>query len=102
MPTMDESTTKNAKSIDDLIESLNNTTDTPKSSSRKKYEGYCFHMTLRMFIFLIRSSSSSGKHSSKKSTATKELEDLMASLSQFKLPSQVCCVIIERVGNLHS
>lgn len=95
VPTMEESTTKNAKSIDDLIESLNNTTETPKSSSRKKYEDNSFHMRLVMFIFLIRSSSSSGKHSSKKSTATKELEDLMASLSNFKLPSQVSFVVIE-------
>ena len=38
MPVIGESTAKNAKSIDDLIESLNNTTETPKSSSRKKYE----------------------------------------------------------------
>lgn len=39
-PAMDESTSsssKNAKSIDDLIESLDNTTDTPKSSSKTKY-----------------------------------------------------------------
>lgn len=35
------------------------------------------------------SSSSSSKYATKKSTATKELEDLMESLSNFKLPSQV-------------
>jgi exonuclease VII large subunit len=68
--TTNDSTTKNAKSIDDLIESLNNATEATKSTSKKK------------------SSSTSGKHSSKKSTATKELEDLMESLSNFKLPSQ--------------
>jgi len=37
MTAMDESATKNAKSIDDIIESLNNTTETTKTSSRKKY-----------------------------------------------------------------
>jgi hypothetical protein len=37
MTTMNDSATKNAKSIDDLIESLNNPTETPKSSSKKKY-----------------------------------------------------------------
>lgn len=37
IPTMDESSSKNAKSIDDLIENLNNTTETTKSRSRKKY-----------------------------------------------------------------
>jgi hypothetical protein len=37
IPNIDESSTKNAKSIDDLIESLSNTTETTKSSSKKKY-----------------------------------------------------------------
>ncbi|CAF4328511.1 unnamed protein product, partial [Adineta steineri] len=65
---IDDSSRKNAKSIDDLIETLNDTTETIKSNSKKK--------------------SSSTKHSSKKSPATKELEDLMESLSNFKLPPQ--------------
>ncbi|UJR36144.1 hypothetical protein I4U23_028881 [Adineta vaga] len=65
---VDESSKKNTKSIDDLIESLNDTTETIKSNSRKK--------------------SSTTKHSSKKSSATKELENLMESLSNFKLSPQ--------------
>ena len=43
MATMNETTAKNAKSIDDLIESLNSTTETPKSSSRKKYWKFAIH-----------------------------------------------------------
>jgi hypothetical protein len=36
IPVIDESARKNAKSIDDLIESLNDTTEIIKSSSKKK------------------------------------------------------------------
>jgi small-conductance mechanosensitive channel len=42
--TMDESITKNAKSIDDLIESLNNTTETPKSNSKKNHHHQHHHL----------------------------------------------------------
>ncbi len=80
IPAIDESsTTNNAKSIDDLIESLNSPTETTKSISRKKY-----FKNLNLFYIKILFN-----RSSKKSTATKELEDLMESLSNFNLSSQV-------------
>ncbi|CAF3882558.1 unnamed protein product [Rotaria magnacalcarata] len=64
----EDSSIKSTKSINDAIDTLNETTETIKSSSRKK--------------------SSSSKNSSRK-PATKELEDLMESLSSFKLPTQI-------------
>lgn len=88
IPTIDESSQKNAKSIDDLIESLNTVTETTKSSARKKYDEMPIFLNEIQILF-DRSSSASSKHSSKKSTATKELEDLMESLSNFNLPLQV-------------
>jgi len=81
IPAIDESsTTNNAKSIDDLIESLNSPTETTKSISRKKY----LKKNLNLFYIKVLFN-----RSSKKSTATKELEDLMESLSNFNLSSQV-------------
>ncbi len=49
---MDESITKNAKSIDDLIESLNNTTETPKSNSKKKYSKTLNFLRLKSFVLI--------------------------------------------------
>ncbi|CAF1100205.1 unnamed protein product [Rotaria sordida] len=73
-PNIEDSSTRNIKSINDSIDSLNDSIETNRSSSRKK------------------SLPSSSKYSSKKSTVTKELEDLMESLSNFKLPSQTSTV----------
>jgi hypothetical protein len=67
---------------------LNTVTETTKSSARKKYDEMPIFLNEIQILF-DRSSSASSKHSSKKSTATKELEDLMESLSNFNLPLQV-------------
>lgn len=87
---MNNPSTKNAKSIDDLIETLNHRSETPKSNSRKKFERpLVVSQQSRSYFSWDRSSSSSAKSSSKKSSVTKELEDLMESLTNFKLPAEV-------------
>jgi molybdopterin synthase catalytic subunit len=88
MSNTDSSTTKNARSIDDLIESLNQSSETPKKNSKKKYG------IIKIFRGLVTQANSyvpinRSSTSTKKSTATKELEDLMESLTNFKLPAEV-------------
>ena len=87
----EETSSNNAQSIDALIDNLN--TEVTKHSSKQKYSNF----TRVLFPLLDdcsplhRSQTSSvSKHPPKRPTVTKELEDLMESLSNFKLPSQVC------------
>lgn len=61
-------------------------------SSRGFEENFFFRFLIFVFIFTARSQSSLSHHSSAPhaSTATKELDDLMASLSDFKVSPQSC------------